>query len=303
MRIKKIYQGSISANKILNAHSTSQTDTYSCEYLNDKLVVVSATEPTENREKIWIQKGKNLLNKDVGFTTDAFISNTGEISTATNNALFNGYISIKSSTIYTISTNTNITFAFSFYDKNYNFIERDIATSTKVFSYTAPSNAVYMRIHINMSSTITQDIIDGLDIMLEQNATATTYEAYVESKIYCLNDNNVYEEFINKEDKITLWEGSSLASVITLNDNPNNYKYFIVETSLGYSAIVSALQGGSAVAGKSIIENSAYNRYEVYFYINTLNNTEKTIQFAPTYIFKNGSFDSSAPITKIIGVR
>ena len=35
MKIKKIYQGSIPANKILNARSTSQTDTYSCEYLND----------------------------------------------------------------------------------------------------------------------------------------------------------------------------------------------------------------------------------------------------------------------------
>ncbi len=35
MRIKKIYQGSIPANKILNAHSTSPTDTYSCKYLND----------------------------------------------------------------------------------------------------------------------------------------------------------------------------------------------------------------------------------------------------------------------------
>lgn len=34
MKIKKIYQGELPENKILNAQSTSQTDTYSCEYIN-----------------------------------------------------------------------------------------------------------------------------------------------------------------------------------------------------------------------------------------------------------------------------
>lgn len=174
--------------------------------ISESGVIVSATEPiNENRKKVWLQNRKNLLNKNVGFT-NTYISNTGEILTANNNALFNGYISIKSNTIYTISTNTNISFAFSFYDKNYNFIERDIGTSIKAFSYTSPSNAVYMRIHINMANIIiTQTIIDGLDIMLEQNAIATKYEPYVEPKMYVLNDNNVYEEFIQKEkiEKVT----------------------------------------------------------------------------------------------------
>ena len=35
MKIKKIYQGELPENKILNAQSTSQTDTYSCEYINN----------------------------------------------------------------------------------------------------------------------------------------------------------------------------------------------------------------------------------------------------------------------------
>ena len=35
MKIKKIFQGSIPENKILNSHSTSQTDTYSCEKINE----------------------------------------------------------------------------------------------------------------------------------------------------------------------------------------------------------------------------------------------------------------------------
>ena len=35
MKIKKIYQGSLPENKILNENSNSQTDTYSCDYLNN----------------------------------------------------------------------------------------------------------------------------------------------------------------------------------------------------------------------------------------------------------------------------
>ena len=35
MKIKKIYQGELPENTILNAESTSQTDTYSCEYINN----------------------------------------------------------------------------------------------------------------------------------------------------------------------------------------------------------------------------------------------------------------------------
>lgn len=34
MRIKKIYQGNLPENKIVNTQSNSQTDTYSCNYIN-----------------------------------------------------------------------------------------------------------------------------------------------------------------------------------------------------------------------------------------------------------------------------
>lgn len=34
MKIKKMYQGTAPENKILNTHSNSQTDVYSCDYIN-----------------------------------------------------------------------------------------------------------------------------------------------------------------------------------------------------------------------------------------------------------------------------
>ena len=56
MKIKKTFQGVIPENKILNAESTSQTDTYSCDYINNTSIVVSPTEPTgKNRKKVWMQ--------------------------------------------------------------------------------------------------------------------------------------------------------------------------------------------------------------------------------------------------------
>ena len=36
MKIRKAYQGTVPENKILDTHSTSQTDTYSCNYVNGK---------------------------------------------------------------------------------------------------------------------------------------------------------------------------------------------------------------------------------------------------------------------------
>lgn len=38
MKIKKVYQGSVPENKILNTHSNSQTDTYSCDYINNEII-------------------------------------------------------------------------------------------------------------------------------------------------------------------------------------------------------------------------------------------------------------------------
>ena len=44
MKIKKTFQGSIPENKILNSNSTSQTDTYSCEKINEMTEEIYSTE-------------------------------------------------------------------------------------------------------------------------------------------------------------------------------------------------------------------------------------------------------------------
>lgn len=51
MRIRKVYQGSLPNGKILSEHSDSQSDTYSCEYINN-IGGNNNTNVTDNSGKI-----------------------------------------------------------------------------------------------------------------------------------------------------------------------------------------------------------------------------------------------------------
>ena len=67
MLIKKIFQGEIPENKILNAESTSQTDTYSCDYINNLSVnTLQIFSLEEQRIGTWID-GKPLYQKTIDF--------------------------------------------------------------------------------------------------------------------------------------------------------------------------------------------------------------------------------------------
>lgn len=84
MKIKKTFQGVIPENKILNAESTSQTDTYSCDYINNTSIVVSPTEPTgKNRKKVWMQNtdtDKKIYIKNSNDVYEEFIKkDEGEV--------------------------------------------------------------------------------------------------------------------------------------------------------------------------------------------------------------------------------
>ena len=58
MRIKKMYQGTVPENKILDTYSTSATDTYSCNYVNG----LETYSTSETRVGTWID-GKPIYRK------------------------------------------------------------------------------------------------------------------------------------------------------------------------------------------------------------------------------------------------
>lgn len=159
-------------------------------------IIVSPTEPTENRRKVWMQKGKNLFNSS--FEIAQIHGVTGNNESSTDVITSNGYTEVKSNVQYTISTNKyNGVSRVAFYDKNKSLIQ----VIYNITTFTTPDNAKYIRFSIWSSTTINQ-IDSDLKVQVEQGSTATPYEEYIEPKTYILNDNNVYEEFMKKHEEI-----------------------------------------------------------------------------------------------------
>lgn len=164
-------------------------------YEEDK-VIVSTTEPTGvNRKKVWIKKGKNLVNVSQIILGYALWSTDGTTLIYTERGYFD-YILVNSNTEYSISNCTPT--AICFYDKNKSFI----SAVTGETAFTTPSDCTYIRFSINITEEYS-------NIQFEQGAVATDYEQYIEPEIYILNSNNVYEKFEKDENKETiLFEGS-----------------------------------------------------------------------------------------------
>lgn len=73
MKIKKTFQGQLPENKILNTESSSQTDTYSCDYINEKVKEVYSTD----EQVIGTYFGKPLYRKVIEYTNSGVIGKDG----------------------------------------------------------------------------------------------------------------------------------------------------------------------------------------------------------------------------------
>lgn len=153
-------------------------------------IIVSPTEPTTNRRKVWIQHSKNLFNKDTVLEGYSISGNTGAIAENANRAV-SDFIPAKPNTEYILSSIVNT--AICFYNSSMNFL-----TSVNTGTFTTPNNTAFIRFGINIETQ--PDYSEG---QLEQGSTATNYEPYIEEAIYVKNDNDVYEEFVNRVDNFS----------------------------------------------------------------------------------------------------
>lgn len=146
-----------------------------------------ATEYVPYNTLRFIQRGKNLLNKDEG-CINAYIDSSGNVHTDVSklNALFNQIIKVKGNQSYTFSSSKTLyKIAISEFRGDTTFIKRTEFSQLYFAAITTDLETVYLRISIiyqNATET-TQEIIDTLDLMLEQGSTATDYEAYKETII------------------------------------------------------------------------------------------------------------------------
>ena len=161
--------------------------------------------------------GKNFLdtlNWELGYIDSSGVLHEG----GTINALFNYYIKVKSNTIYTISANTTVrNIAVSEFDNNKTFIKRtQSSNNASALTITTDINTKYVKIHFNYdnATTITQAIINNIELQLELGNIRTTYEPY---------KGNTYEVNLGKNllDKQYFENGSINTSGADASSNVN----------------------------------------------------------------------------------
>ena len=150
-------------------------------------VVISSTEPTTG-EEVWIQKGKNLFDKNNVFI--GYLNGDGSLYTGENIYRTSAFISISPNTTYYKTQTGSV--RTKFYDINKNPLTdsyEDIKNGSGAMSFTTPTNAHYLRV------SLTDEYLGTLQI--EQGDTSTAYEPFTR-KIYTKNNNGAYEEFYDE---------------------------------------------------------------------------------------------------------
>lgn len=159
-------------------------------------IIVSASEPTDNnRKKVWFQEGKNLFNKN-DITTSYYIDPDGQMG---NSSVSNtsGFIKVSKGNLtlsYEYTTLLNVgNRGYVFYDNNKSVLSGGTyLNSDKITKLSCPQDG-YVRFSYDKNVN---------NIQLEYGNTKTTYEAYIEPKIFIKDDNNIYEEFTKKQEEI-----------------------------------------------------------------------------------------------------
>lgn len=168
-------------------------------------IIVSPTEPTTDRRKVWFQKGKNYINENLlkietvnGVTCSIVDGKIVFNGTATNNGCFRIPVFLKKGNYVFSWYGKHIASHFTFRNQNNDYISAlevpegcdNILTVTTDGEY-----IVGLNIHKGDAFTASNT---SFNIQLEQGTEATEYEEYINHTIYVKNDNDEYEEFIKK---------------------------------------------------------------------------------------------------------
>lgn len=245
-------------------------------------LIVSSTEPTgKNRKKVWLQKGKNKFNPND--KTNGYLNINGSFTSATDWTC-SGFIEINSDK-YILSENTTATrVIWCEYDSSMNIIgtRHEVVYGNPIAIVS--TNTKYIKVCFNDGT--------ATDIQLEQGTTATTYEPYVEDKIYIKNNNDVYEEFIKKQEEIYSTEEQRIGTWI---DGKPLYRKVInagvinisAGSSINIAHNISNIELVNKVEAK-IVYLSATTQNTYYLpYINGANNTSVTIVDKTNVVIKS----------------
>lgn len=260
-------------------------------------VVISSTEPTTD-EEVWIQKGKNLFDKDNYNLFKGYLNPTSTGSFfAENTSAETIYIKCLPNTTYTVSR--------KFLENNFRvgsgvnipitgeqmtqLINEPNATEITI---TTGENDNYLYVYVRwvgQSEHTLANILDSLQI--EQGDTATPYESYINKKIHTKNDNGVYEEFYDEtnlevystnEQRIGIWiDGKPLYRKIFKSSFSRDWSDFSISD---LNADTIYINYGKTFAnftvGTTNYVNGQFYASETDFFRCFISKTSKTVQVA-----------------------
>ena len=160
---------------------------------------------------------------------------------------------VVASTNYTISSEVDASRIF-YYDEDYSFIS-SATYSAETQVITTPATCKYVRYHIVGTSFPST-------FQLEQGSTASTYEAYVNPTMWILNDNDVYEFFMEKTKNLNLFSVTGLGDS-TLTQSVTYGRVIIPFTTLSTSGNLTLSNGGVKI-GKGISKIKVEGQYIGY---------------------------------------
>ena len=204
MRIRKVSPVTPANGNIENSYGTSQTDTYSQEFLNDKIVNVGETNP--NNIKTWFKKGINLFiptltnngtNINVNVATVSL--NADEYSfICSGSDMYFGQVknsgedySYNCGTLYKVTpgetikvlvtgTGFNSIFITKYTNSKVSLGFENIASNTA--SLVIPENCYYVTIRFGVRSA-TSGTTYTTKVMLAKTTDTLTYEPYIKPSI------------------------------------------------------------------------------------------------------------------------
>lgn len=235
-------------------------------------IAISPTEPTENKTKVWLQipdPNENLA--DLSTFVDGAMKTDGTFVTThiDKGRKRSGYIEIEPNTTYEfkiIETNDNYDnwFAVADYTANKTCITRrsvEGIDATRII-FTTGTNAKYI-------------VVSSHNL---QNATKIQLRKYTSEKIYVLNDENVYEEYI--KNNIV-----DYASRITKNNTYcSNFelKYGVVKNGIAYVAVsLTPASVSLSTASYTFLEGLPIPRssFETFAYTDASTVSSKFVRF------------------------
>lgn len=178
--------------------------------LKEKQVTVDSTTP--NKGRVWLKKGKNLIN-----LIYCKITNINAISqwqknniTVTSNggwgnALIEDFdVEIGKSYVFSVdyvnseSSNTGI-IIYNNNDETLNFKDSTAQSGRFEVSFTSNTNKVKIKFSANNTSDVRNNVVTYTNVQLEKGTEVTAFEDYINQEIYCKNGDD-WEKFAKEQD-------------------------------------------------------------------------------------------------------